>query len=98
MSSEFYLAQRFWNAIELGDRLFVDNEGVASLNFQEGDKLQEGTGTLPAFRAAEDGAPMPAPSAVRSAALLVHRPLSPLSHSRSVALAAPPPFSSKLRG
>ncbi|KAL3916668.1 MAG: hypothetical protein SGILL_005072 [Bacillariaceae sp.] len=36
-SDEFYLLQRFWNAIELNNRVFVQNEGVASLNYQETD-------------------------------------------------------------
>ncbi|CAK9012862.1 Uncharacterized protein SCF082_LOCUS11692 [Durusdinium trenchii] len=40
-SDEFYLKQRFFNAIELNDRAFVVNEGVSSLNYQEGDELPE---------------------------------------------------------
>ena len=49
---EFYLLQRFWNAIELANRVFVDNEGVSSLNFQEGDKEQFQSGRVPAMRGA----------------------------------------------
>eukprot|EP00755_Sulcionema_specki_P025104 Sspe_Gene.15544::Locus_5410_Transcript_1_1_Confidence_1.000_Length_3642::g.15544::m.15544 len=36
---EFYLLQRFFNVIELNDRVFVDNEGVSSLNYQKGDRV-----------------------------------------------------------
>ena len=36
-SDEFYLVQRFFNAIELNNKVFVDNEGVASLNYQKTD-------------------------------------------------------------
>lgn len=44
---DFYLHQRWFSVVELGDRPFVRNEGVASLNFQEGDRLlssMDGTG------------------------------------------------------
>ena len=51
-NKEFYLLQRFWNAIELANRVFVDNEGVSSLNFQEGDKEQFQSGRVPATRGA----------------------------------------------
>lgn len=37
-SEEFYLLQRFWNAIELNDRPFVSNDGVSSLNYQATDR------------------------------------------------------------
>ena len=53
-NKEFYLLQRFWNAIELANRVFVDNEGVASLNFQEGDKEQFQTGRVPVTRGASN--------------------------------------------
>ena len=36
---DFYLRQRFYSNVELGDRAFVSHEGVASLNFEDGDKL-----------------------------------------------------------
>lgn len=36
-SKEFYLLQRFFNVIQLNDRVFVPNEGVASLNYQATD-------------------------------------------------------------
>ena len=42
-SDEFYLLQRFFNAIELNNRIFVQNEGVASLNYQETDTPAGGT-------------------------------------------------------
>lgn len=35
---EFYLVQRFFNVIELNNRVFVPNEGVSSLNYQKTDK------------------------------------------------------------
>lgn len=41
-SKEFYLVQRFFNAIELNDRVFVQNTGVASLNYQSTDELVKG--------------------------------------------------------
>lgn len=44
-SDEFYLLQRFFNAIELNDRVFVQNNGVSSLNYQ---KTDEPIGGLPA--------------------------------------------------
>jgi hypothetical protein len=34
---EFYLVQRFFNAIELNNKVFVDNEGVSSLDYQQTD-------------------------------------------------------------
>ena len=37
-SKEFHLLQRFFNAIELGDRPFVQNDGVSSLNYQATDQ------------------------------------------------------------
>lgn len=37
-SKEFYLLQRFYNNIELNNRIFVSNEGVSSLNYQKTDK------------------------------------------------------------
>lgn len=37
-AKEFYLVQRFYNHIELNNRLFVPNEGVSSLNYQATDK------------------------------------------------------------
>lgn len=36
-SEEFYLLQRFFNVIELNDRVFVSNNGVSSLNYQATD-------------------------------------------------------------
>ena len=39
MRDDFYLRQRWFSIIELADRAFVANEGVASLKVQEGDKL-----------------------------------------------------------
>ena len=36
---DFYVRQRWYTNIELSDRAFVANEGVASLKVQEGDKL-----------------------------------------------------------
>jgi len=36
-SEEFYKWQRFWNAIELNDRLFVPFEGMFSLSYQSND-------------------------------------------------------------
>ena len=41
-TDEFYLVQRFFNAIELNDRIFVQNNGVSSLNYQRTDRLIEG--------------------------------------------------------
>lgn len=41
-SEEFYLLQRFFNAIELNDRVFVQNNGVSSLNYQKTDQLISG--------------------------------------------------------
>jgi len=38
-SKEFYLLQRFFNVIELNDRVFVSNNGVSSLNYQKTDEL-----------------------------------------------------------
>ena len=37
-SKEFHLLQRFFNAIELGDRPFVQNDGVSSLDYQATDR------------------------------------------------------------
>jgi hypothetical protein len=37
-SEEFYLLQRFFNVIELNDLVFIENEGVSSLNYQKTDK------------------------------------------------------------
>ena len=37
-SKEFHLLQRFFNAIELGDRRFVQNNGVSSLKYQATDR------------------------------------------------------------
>lgn len=37
-SDEFYLLQRFFNVIQLNNKVFVDNEGVSSLNYQKTDK------------------------------------------------------------
>ncbi len=41
-TDEFYLVQRFFNAIELNDRVFAQNNGVSSLNYQRTDRLIEG--------------------------------------------------------
>lgn len=42
MSSAFHLRQRFFNLVELADRVFDSHEGVASLNLQTNDRLQFG--------------------------------------------------------
>jgi hypothetical protein len=39
MREDFYLRQRWYNNVQLGDRAFISHEGVASLNFEDGDKL-----------------------------------------------------------
>lgn len=44
-SREFYLLQRFYNNIELNNRVFVANEGVSSLNYQKTDRPVEGPPT-----------------------------------------------------
>lgn len=36
-SEDFYLLQRFFNVIELNDRVFVNNEVIASLKYQKSD-------------------------------------------------------------
>ena len=41
-TDEFYLTQRFFNAIELNDRVFIPNKGVSSLNYQSSDRLIHG--------------------------------------------------------
>ena len=41
-SREFYLVQRFYNNIQLNNRIFVSNEGVSSLNYQKTDKVAGG--------------------------------------------------------
>jgi hypothetical protein len=54
-SKEFYLKQRFFNVIELADRIFEPNEGVSSLNFQPNDKFQfNETGTVGARKTASN--------------------------------------------
>eukprot|EP01129_Flabellula_baltica_P008773 TRINITY_DN3512_c1_g7_i1.p1 TRINITY_DN3512_c1_g7~~TRINITY_DN3512_c1_g7_i1.p1 ORF type:complete len:1179 (-),score=292.00 TRINITY_DN3512_c1_g7_i1:130-3666(-) len=38
-TEEFYLMQRFFNVIQLNDKVFVHNEGVSSLNYQNADNV-----------------------------------------------------------
>lgn len=42
-SPAFYLAQRFFNVIELNDRVFIDNTGVQPLNYQKTDQVIPGS-------------------------------------------------------
>jgi hypothetical protein len=41
-NAEFYLAQRFFNVIELNDRVFIQNNGVSPLNYQKTDEPVKG--------------------------------------------------------
>lgn len=45
-SRDFYLRQRFFSIIELNNRIFVENEGVASLNYQKSDQPAGGPATV----------------------------------------------------